>query len=150
MDSLLTINSIILAVSEVTIFSVFVGVVVAAGGGLYIFTANKTSTGRQSLAPNKNLINEKRAELLEYELKPKPSKVLENERSKKFDEALGKIDLEAMSQETLKRIEGLQPSQTIFEGIHNDKLKKVKVSSEKSQKNLEKDLSKIDDIINTR
>ncbi|WP_159479760.1 hypothetical protein [Chryseobacterium sp. 18068] len=142
----LTINAIFL-VSEITMFTVFAGIVIAAGGGLYIFNGNKISSSRQSLAPNNNLINEKKAELLEYELKPKPSKVLANARSKMFDESLAKLDLEAMSQERMNKTESYQPK-GYSEEILKDSVKKS--VAEKKQKNLLKDISRIDDIINTR
>lgn len=137
MTAILTINAIFL-VTEATLFLVFAGVVVAGGGVLYVFNANKTSTGRQSLAPNKNLINEKKAELLEYELKPKPSKVLVNERSKKFDESLAKIDLEAMSINNLPKIkeyeEGLQKNKEMQEEMRLESIVERDKRREKSSK----------------
>lgn len=136
---------LILLMSEVTMFLIFIGFAVAGGGALMVFTANKTSSVRQSLAPNKDLLNEKKAELLEYELKPRPSKVVANSRQKLFDAVLENLDLDKMSELNKERTQ--QYVNKMEEKVIDTKLvmtKKVK------ENKLNKDISKIDAIINTK
>lgn len=136
---------LILLMSEVTMFLIFIGFAVAGGGALMLFTANKTSSVRQSLAPNKDLLNEKKAELLEYELKPRPSKVVANSRQKIFDAVLENLDLDKMSELNKERTQ--QYLNKMEEQIIDTEL--VKKSKVKENK-LNKDISKIDAIINTK
>ncbi|MCD0480387.1 hypothetical protein LPB90_18265 [Chryseobacterium sp. LC2016-29] len=136
---------LILLMSEVTMFLIFIGFAVAGGGALMVFTANKTSTVRQSLAPNKDLLNEKKAELLEYELKPRPSKVVANSRQKVFDAVLENLDLDKMSELNKERTQQYV-SKMEEQIIDNELVKKSKVKENK----LNKDISKIDAIINTK
>ncbi len=136
---------LILLMSEVTMFLIFIGFAVAGGGALMVFTANKTSSVRQSLAPNKDLLNEKKAELLEYELKPRPSKVVANSRQKLFDAVLENLDLDKMSELNKERTQ--QYVNKMEKQVIDTELvmtKKVKVNK------LNKDISKIDAIINTK
>lgn len=127
----------IFLISEITIFTVFIGVVLAGGGGLYVYTANKNLANRESRSPNKDLINEKRAEIEEYELKPRPNKVISNHRQLQFNKSLEHIDLEKMSanNQQMKENKNLQ---NLYEEL-----------SEITAK-VEKDKNKIDEIISTR
>lgn len=128
--------------AETTIAVVFVGIVLAGGGALYIFNANNLSSSKHKMAPNKDLINEKKAELLEYDLKPRPSKVIANHRQKIFDERLANIDLEAMSEANKHQYNKNTVNENTVE-------KNITTQLTKEEK-IKKDLAKIDDIINTR
>ncbi|REC40545.1 hypothetical protein [Chryseobacterium sp. 5_R23647] len=151
---------LILLMSEVTMFLIFIGFAVAGGGALMVFTANKTSSVRQSLAPNKDLLNEKKAELLEYEHKPRPSnKIVANSRQKLFDAVLENLDLDKMSEinkektnQYNKRMEEQKIENELIESKHEAMRNEFKVLKREQQvKNkLNKDISKIDAIINTK
>ena len=139
---------LVLLMSEVTMFVVFIGIAITGGGVLMTFTANKTSSVRQSLAPNKDLLNEKKAELLEFELKPRPSKVIVNSRKKDFDIILENLDLEKMSDNN--KIKSLKYNDN--EIVEEKSKSQIKIPTKKksSESKIKKDISKIDAIINTK